>query len=306
MLANQNIFQTLSTQIQYWQIKLEEINARSRELAERGVLEDTDTTREDPRHHMNLDLSEESDQADTGVFPTPSSLLTTPGTPGDVFFRQVPYGERKDSGVLTSPEGPLLSRLEDMGVYVTSPSDSSLRSTDIASPVSSSGFSLRSDDADALLRESTRSMEPRVSSDASDTATLVSDTDSSSTTYLLARADQTKPGYVPPGHTPDSTSTPSLVGADLYGRPQYEGQVPYLESSVDRPYVPTQTTGYPAGQDIPQVRGPSTETEPRTLSVYTPGSSQVTINVASCHPCRVQWAHKCSMKAPLKCIHSCR
>ena len=272
LLAHANTFQTLTTQIQYWQIKLEEINARSRQIADRGVLDDTQL--------MNLDLGEVSDP-DTGVFPTPTSLLTTPGTPGDVFFRQAQYGERKDSGILTSPEGPVPSRLEEMRASVTSASDPSFRSTEIASPVSSSGFSLRSDDTDVLLIESSRSIEPRVSSNASDTATLVSDTDSSSTTYLLARADQTKLGYIPPGDTPDSTSTPSLVGTDPYARAQYEGQMPYLESSVDMPFVPTQAVGSQLGQDRPLRRAPSTDSEPRTLSVYTPVSSQVTINVAS-------------------------
>ena len=266
-------FQTLSTQIQYWQIKLQEINARSKELAEKGVLEDTVDLGAvaESRQLMNLDLGEVSDQSDTGVFPTPTSLLTTPGTPGDAFFMQAPSRERTDSGILTSPEGPGPARLEDIRASVTS---TSTRSAEIISPVSSSSFSLRSDDTDVLLIESTRSMEPRVSSDTSDTATLVSDTDSSSTTYLLARADQTLPGYVPPGGTPDSTSTPSLVGADAYAR----SQEAYLESSVDLPFVLAHSREQQPGQSRTQMRTP--DTEPRTLSVCTPVSSQVTIHAA--------------------------
>ena len=235
-------------------MKLEEINIRSKELAERGVLEDT-VDRGVSRQQMNLDLGDVSDQSDTGVFPTPTSLLTTPGTPGDVFFQQTPLRERKDSGILTSPEGPAPSRVEDVRPSKSDPS----WSTDLISPVSS-----RSDDTDALLIESTRSMEPQVSSDTSDTATLVSDTDSGSTTYLLAQTDQTLPGYIPPGDTPESTSTPSLVGADVYARPRDE--VPYLESSVDLPYVPVQ---------VREQRQRTPDTEPRTLSVCTPVSSQV-------------------------------
>ena len=282
------LFQALSTQIQFWQVKIEEINRRSRELAEKGALDDTGgATGGDPRQYMNLDLSDVSDHSDTGVFPTPSSLLTTPVTPVDIFYQQAQYGERKDSGILTSPEGPIPSRPKDVGTWsrgsgsITSASDFSERSMEIMSPMSSSGFSVRSDDTDVLLLEPACDMEPRVFSDASDTATLVSDTDSSNTTYLLARADQIVPGYVPPGDTPDSSSTPSLVGADSYGRLQYAGAVdprqsriiPYLESSVDGPNAPTQST-----ESRPESRP---DTEPRTLSVYTPVSTQVNNTVVS-------------------------
>ena len=242
-------------------------------MTEKGVLEDTVDrgTGAESRQLMNLDLGEVSDQSDTGVFPTPTSLLTTPGTPGEAFFMQAPSRERTDSGILTSPEGPGPARLEDTRASVTS---TSTPSAEVISPVSSSSFSLRSDDTDVLLIESTRSTEPQVSSDTSDTATLVSDTDSSNTTYLLARLDQTLPGYVPPGGTPDSTSTPSLVGADAYAR----SQEAYLESSVDLPFLPADAREQRPGQSRTQVRTP--DTEPRTLSVCTPISSQVTIHAA--------------------------
>ncbi len=118
---------------------MDEINAKSKELEENGILEDK-PTREDPRQGMSLDLGDLSDQSDTGVFPTPSSLLTTPGTPGEVLFRRE---DRKDSGVITSPESPAPAALGDTPSAWDKASDSSVPSTETKPVVSSPCLPIR-------------------------------------------------------------------------------------------------------------------------------------------------------------------
>lgn len=99
-------FQALSTEIQSWETRLEEVNAKGKELADKGILDTAEAAareEEDPRLRMNLDLNDVSEPPDTGVFPTPTSVLTTPGSPGDGVYKMA---EREDSGLPMSPEGP--------------------------------------------------------------------------------------------------------------------------------------------------------------------------------------------------------
>ncbi len=268
---------------------------------------------------MRLELSDLDSQVDDGVYPTPDSLRTTPGTPGDIYSSsRRGMGERKDSGILTSPDGAMPSAPEDDRGWSQ---DFGARDSDFHDPEAGSESSFRtadsagseisdvkSDDTDLLIIQSTQSMEPVMSSDT-DTRTLVSTPDSSSTTYIMAQLDQTLPGYRPPEDSPDSSSTPTLVGADSYGRLNYPSaeRLQLARSTGDGTYsemstptllhtasvesrttlVGSTTTGYTQvtpgtpgySQGTPRSgatrltpRGAESE-DPRSLSVYTPGSA---------------------------------
>ena len=97
------LFQALTVEIKSYQDDIEEINMKSQELSEKTQLLSPVPTQ------RALDFSDvASDSTDGGVFHTPSSV--TSDSTGQGSDLRPHRGERKDSGILLSPEGTMSER----------------------------------------------------------------------------------------------------------------------------------------------------------------------------------------------------